>query len=92
MSYFVLKNVKEYMPIIDKILTGKHIVKISPVLITGILILLTSILSVSCKTCKCPAYSMHETYKVNTNNASKDQDFLFDKRMADVKTCINQSI
>jgi hypothetical protein len=92
MNYFLLKNVKNYMFIIDKFLNGKHIVKVSPVLITCILILLTSMLSVSCKTCKCPAYSMHETNKPNTSNASKDQDFLFDKRMADVKTGINQSI
>jgi formate hydrogenlyase subunit 6/NADH:ubiquinone oxidoreductase subunit I len=92
MKYFMLKYVKRFSFVIDKFFRGKHIVKVSPVLTAGILIFSTSMLSVSCKTCKCPAYSMHETNKPNTSNASKDQNFLFDKRMADVKTGINQSI
>lgn len=92
MSYFMLKNVKKYMFIIDKFSPGKLVVKIPPVLITGILIFSTSVLSFSCKTCKCPAYSRQETNRTNTSNTSNTGDFLFDKRLANAKTGLNQSI
>lgn len=49
-------------------------------------------MTVSCKTCKCPAYSMHEPKKSNIPGTSKDMNILFDKRLADAKTCINRSI
>lgn len=92
MRYFMLKNVKNSAFNTDKFLYEKFIVNISPVLITGFLIISTSILNVSCKTCKCPAYSMHEINKANTTGASKEGNFLFDKKLANAKNGINQSI
>ncbi len=80
------------MFIIDHISLGKQIVKVPKMLITAILIFLTSMLLVSCRTCKCPAYSINEIHRNNISNVSEYPVFLFDKRLPNAKTVINQSI
>jgi len=92
MSYFMLKNVKNTMYTNLKFLCRKFIVNTFQVFIAITLFFSTIIMNVSCKTCKCPAYSMQEMDKIHTTGEFKSSNFLFDKRFENAKTGLNQSI
>ena len=92
MRYFMLKKVKNTKCYKVKFLLGKFIVNISPVFIAIILFFSSAIMNVSCKTCKCPAYSMHEMNKTSTTGTSKDGNILFDKSLENAKNGLNRSI
>lgn len=58
----------------------------------AIFCLLNCLLFGSCKTCKCPAYSMYEMNKTSTTGTSKDGNILFDKSLENAKNGLNRSI